>query len=370
MSDYLTYAGTYTDGTSRGIYGWRFSSESGRLTPIGLVAETVNPSFLAVHPSQRFLYAVGEAPTGLLSAYSIDAGTGALQLLNQVASRGCGPCHVALDAAGTIAIAANYGSGSVAAWKIMADGRLGDAAAFLQKSGCGVNRLRQAGPHPHGAFFSPDNRFVVAPDLGLDTLCLYRLDPRLDSLEPADPPSVRLRPGAGPRHFAFHPAGRHGYVLNELDSTITAFAFEPAHGALREFSTVSTLPPGFAGDNIAAEIAVDRAGRFLYASNRGADNLAVYAIGRQGSLRLIEHVSTQGRTPRHFAIDPAGGWLLAANQDSDNLVVFRRDLATGRLTATGPPIEAAQPACVVFVEAGKATSPRRCRESSAPVAEE
>jgi 6-phosphogluconolactonase len=362
-NDYFAYIGTYTNGTSKGIYAFRYSGETGKLTPIGLVAETASPSFLAVHPNHRFLYAVGEIseyegqPTGLVLAYAIDPKTGRLTFLNRVVSRGAGPCHVAVDQTGRIAIVANYSSGSVTAFRIGSDGKLGEVTAFVQDAGSSVNRQRQAGPHAHGVFFSPDNRFVVVPDLGVDKLFVYRPDLDKGSLEAADPPFASVKPGAGPRHFAFHPSGRFGYAIDELDSTVTAFHYDKTRGVLRPFETVSILPPDFHGASGSAEIEVDRQGKFLYASNRGADIIAVFAIGPDGSLKLVERVPTQGKIPRNFAIDPTGSYLLAANQDTNNVVVFRRDQATGRLTPAGQQVEVGAPVCVIFVPVPERTQP-------------
>jgi 6-phosphogluconolactonase len=362
--DYFAYIGAYTNvGTSKGICAFRWSGDTGKLTPIGLVAATSNPGFLAVHPNHRFLYAVGEIsqyegqPTGLVLAYAIDPKTGKLTFLNQVVSRGAGPCHVAVDKTGRLAIVANYNSGSVTAIRIGGDGKLGEVTAFVQHSGSSVNPRRQAGPHAHGVFFSPDNRFVVVPDLGLDKLLVYRPDLNKGTLEAADPPFVSVKPGAGPRHFAFHPSGRFGYAVDELDSTVTAFHYDQTRGVLRPFETASILPPDFHGVNGSAEIEADRKGKFLYASNRGADIIAVFAIGADGSLKLVEHVPTQGKTPRNFAIDPTGSYLLAANQDSNNVVVFRRDQTTGRLTPAGQQVEVGAPVCVVFVPVSERTQP-------------
>ncbi len=347
----FVYVGTYTQGESKGIYAFQFSTATGALIPTGLAAEMVNPSFLALHPSGRFLYAVGEVkqyegnPCGFVSAYSIDHESGQLTLLGEVPSGGLGPCHIALDRRGKFAIVSNYVNGSVAVLRIQDDGRLGDLTAVVQHSDASASQTR---PHAHGAFFSGDNRFVVVPDLGLDRLFIYRLDPNTGALEPAEPASVTLPQGTGPRHFAFHPSGDYGYVINERNSTITAFQYEESIGKLDSFLDVSTLPAGFVGENATAEIEVDPEGRFLYASNRGANNIAVFVINPEGCFDLIEHVATQGRTPRHFAIDPSGSFLLAANQDTNNLVVFRRDGATGHLAQTGQQVKVPAPACVLF----------------------
>ena len=353
---YLVYIGTYTTTRSKGIYAYRFDADSGRLTSLGLVAETVNPSFLAVDPSRRFLYAVNEISNyaggkgGGVSAFAMDRATGKLTFLNEVASRGREPCHVSLDKTGKFVMVANYGGGSAAVFPVLADGRLGEASAFVEHHGSSVNPERQEGPHAHSIATSPDNRFVLAADLGLDRLLVYRFDAAQGSLEPNDPPFATVKPGAGPRHFAFHPSGRFVYTINEMGSSIAAFSYDAARGSLREIETVSTLPKDFAGASDTAEIEAHPSGKFLYGSNRGHDSIAVFAIdGGKGTLTLVEHVPTGGKTPRSFAIDPAGSCLVVANQDSDNLVVFRIDARTGRLTPSGKALDVPSPVCVTFV---------------------
>ncbi len=351
--DSLVYVGTYTTQTSKGIYGFRLREATGELTPLGLAAETVSPSFLAVHPNRKFLYAVSEVAefagqkSGAVSAFAIDPATGKLALLNQVASRGGGPCYLAVDRTGKAVLLANYGGGSVAALPVLPDGRLGEASAFVQHAGSSLNAKRQQEPHAHSINLSPDNRFAVAADLGLDQLLVYRFDPAKGSLAPNEPAFAKVKPGAGPRHFAFHPKGRFAYVINELHSTVTAFTYDPRRGVLAEAGTVSTLPADFGGNNSTAEVQAHPSGKFLYGSNRGHNSIAVFAIDpRRGALAPVEHVPTQGRTPRNFGIDPSGSWLLAANQQSDTVVVFRIDAKTGRLTPTGQVVDVPTPVCV------------------------
>jgi len=354
---FLVYVGTYTAKTnSKGIYACRFDATTGKVTPIGTVAETANPSFLAVHPNGRFLYAVNEMgdyegkKSGAVSAFAIDRATGKLTLLNQVASRGADPCYVSLDKTGKYLLVANYTGGSVIVFPVLADGRLGDATAFVQHEGHGMNPERQEGPHAHMIEVSPDNRFAIAADLGLDELLVYRFNAAKGSLAPNDPPFAKVNPGAGPRHFAFHPAGRFVHVLNEMGSTVTTFSYQAAGGVLRELQSISILPKDFAGTNTSAEIEVHPSGKFLYASNRGHDSVAVFAIDTEkGTLMFVAHVPTQGKTPRHFAIDPTGTFLFAANQDSGNVVLFRIDPKTGGLTPTGQALEVPSPVCVAFL---------------------
>lgn len=354
--NYLAFVGTYTAQQSKGIYAYRFDATTGQLASLGLVAETSNPSFLAVHPSHKFLYAVNETADfqnqkiGAVSAFAIDGRTGKLTLLNQVASRGADPCYVAVDRTGKYVLVANYGGGSVAVFPVLKGGRLGEATSKLQYKGTGANPERQQSPHAHWIDFSPDNRFVVAADLGLDRLDVYKFDSTKGSLVPNHPAVVQVKPGAGVRHFAFHPSARFAYAVSEMDSSVTSFSYDPARGALRELQTVSMLPKDFSGKNDAAEIQVHPNGKFLYASNRGHDSIAVFSIDTaKGTLTPVEYVPTQGKAPRYFAIDPTGSRLFVANQNSGNIVVLQIDPVTGRLTATGQVLEIASPVCLRFV---------------------
>ena len=353
---YLTYVGTYTTGKSKGIYAYWFDTHTGTLSPIGLAAESVNPSFLAVHPSGRFLYAVNEIgnyqgqKSGGVSAFAINRQNGKLAFLNELASRGADPCHLSFDRTGKFVLVANYTGGSLAVFPIIEGARLGEASTFIQNTGKSVNPERQEGPHAHAIETSPDNRYALAADLGLDRLLVSRFNPANGSLQPNDPAYAAIHPGAGPRHFAFHPNGRFVYVVNEMGASLTAFSYDPARGALREIGTVSTLPKGFSGQSDGAEIEVHPSGKFLYTSNRGHDSIAVFAIdANTGGVTPVEYAPTQGKTPRHFAIDPSGSYLLVANQDSNNLVTFQIDQRTGRLTAQPNPVEAPSPICIVFV---------------------
>jgi 6-phosphogluconolactonase len=353
---YLLFVGTYTDKESKGIYAFRFDAASNQLLPLGLVAETTNPSFLTTDANARFLYAVNELQkykgeaSGGVSAFAIDRDSGRLSLLNEVASGGADPCYLALDKSGHYVLVANYTGGSVAVFPVNKDGSLGASSAFAQHSGSGPNRERQEGPHAHWIETSPDNRFALAADLGLDEIVVYRFDSRNGSLTKNDPPFAKLDPGVGPRHLSFHPNGRFAYVANELKSTITAFSYDGSRGALRKLGTVSTLPKGSSGANDAAEIHVHPSGKFLFASNRGHDSIAVFSIDPQGGeLTLVQDVSTHGKTPRNFEIDPTGAFLFVANQDSGNIVVFRIDPQTGKLTATGQVLTVPSPVSLRFV---------------------
>ncbi len=357
------YFGTYTGAKSEGIYVSKLDTRNGALTEPTLAARVKNPSFLVVHPTRQVIYAVGEIGdfegkrSGALSAFAIgkgSPGSAMLTLLNQQPSGGEGPCHLSLDSKGKWLFAANYGSGSVALFPILKDGSVGKPVSTIQHTGASVNPQRQTGPHAHHITTDPANRFVLACDLGLDKVLVYRLDRRHAKLVPNDPPFTSVAPGAGPRHLAFAPNGRFAYVINELNSTITVFAYDARRGAMSELQTVSTLPENFPGKSSCAEIQVHPSGKFVFGSNRGHDSIAVFAADeKSGRLSFVEHEPTQGKTPRHFAIDPAGRWLLAGNQGSDSVVVFAIDEKTGRLNSTGRSVAVGSPVCAVFVPGQK-----------------
>jgi 6-phosphogluconolactonase len=355
---YLFYVGTSTEegSKSKGIYAFRFDAAGDQITPLGLAAETTNPSFVALHPNGRFLYAVNEIQNykgpnrGGVSAFAIDRASGKLTFLNEVASRGADPCYITVDRTGKYVLVANYTGGSVAVFPILGDGKLGEASAFVRHTGHGTNPQRQEAAHAHSIDLSPDNRFAFVDDLGLNELLTYKFDDRKGSLTPNDPPFVKLDAGAGPRHFALHPTGKFGYVISEMHSTVTVFSADLEKGSFHALQTISALPKGFSGENDDAEIEIHPSGKFLYASNRGHDSIAVFAVDPgKGTLTLVEHTSTQGKTPRSFEIDPTGQYLFAENQKSDNIVVFRIDQKTGRLTATGQVIEVGSPVCAKFL---------------------
>jgi 6-phosphogluconolactonase len=354
---YLVYIGTYTQegSDSKGIYAYRFDAATGQLVSLGLAAESINPSFLAIHPNHRFLYAVNEVSnyqgqkSGAVSALSIDRATGKLTLLNQVASRGGDPCYISLDKTGKYVMIANYGGGSIAVFPVLNDGRLGEASAFVQHTGHGPNPERQEGPHAHSIDVSPDNHFALVDDLGLDETLVYRFNSATGSLA-AEPEIGKSDPGAGPRHLAFSTNGKFVYVLNEMQSAVDAFAYDAAVGALRRVQTISSLPADFSKENTAAEIEVHPSGRFLYASNRGHDSIAVFSIdAAKGTLTNVEYASTKGASPRSFEIAPGGSLLFAANEKSDNIVLFRINPQSGKLIPTGKVLEISQPVCVKFV---------------------
>jgi len=349
------FISTYTGGKSQGIYRARLDLSSGALSGLELAAKIKDPSFLAIHPSGKFLYAVGEVGMfagktgGALSAFAVDAASGNLKLLNQQSSRGAGPCHVTVDREGKNVLVANYGGGSVAVLPIEADGRLREASDFVQHTGKSVNPRRQERPHAHSINLDPAGRFAVVADLGLDKILVYKFDAAAGRLTPNDPPHTTVAPGAGPRHFAFHPSGRYAYVINEMNSTVTAFRYDAAAGTLTELQTISTLPDEHKG-NSTAEVVVHPSGKFLYGSNRGHDSLAIFRIDEAtGRLSAVGHQPTGGKTPRNFAIDPTGQWLLAENQSSDTIVAFKIDAESGKLTPTGQKLDVPSPVCVRFL---------------------
>lgn len=352
---FRVFLGTYTGPKSQGIYISELDLGTGRLSTPQLAAETPNPTFLALHPNRQFLYAANEigqfggTNSGAVSAFAIDGRTGKLTLLSQAASVGSGPCHLTVDAAGKHVLAANYGGGSVVVLPLRDDFGVGPATSFIQHTGSSVNPRRQKEPHAHSVNLDPANRFAFVADLGLDQLLSYRFDPAEGRLSPNDPAFLTLPPGAGPRHFSFHPSGRQAFVINELDSTLTALDYDPTAGKLTARQTVSTLPAGYQGESTTAEVQVHPNGRFVYGSNRGHDSLAIFRWdAAAGRLELVGHQPSGGQTPRNFGIDPTGSYLLAANQNSDNVVCFRIDPQTGKLTPVGEGASLGSPVCVKF----------------------
>jgi 6-phosphogluconolactonase len=354
LRELLVYVGTYTSGRSEGIYLYRLDLKSGALKHAGTTAGVSNPSYLALERRRRLLFAVNELEefegrrSGALSAFAIERGTGALRLINQRPTLGGAPCYVTTADSGRFVLVANYSGGSVCVLPVLKDGSLGEAVDLKQDTGpSGVNRERQEAPHAHCIVLDRADRFAYSCDLGTDKIMSYRFDPRTGKLTPNSQPFVETKPGAGPRHFVFHPGGRLAYVLNELDSTVTAYAYDAAHGTLKEVQTTSVLPTDFKGANTAADIHVAPDGRFLYCSNRGHDSIAAFRLdAKTGRLRLFGHTPTGGKTPRNFAIDPSGRFLLVANQNSDSIVTFRLDPQTGALTPTGQTVEVPTPVCL------------------------
>ncbi len=364
---YLALVGTYTNKTqSKGIYAFSYDAETGKLTPKGIAAETPDPSFVVIHPNGKFAYAANETgKQSTVSSFALDAQSGKLTLLNTLPALGEDPCYLSFDKTGNFLFVANYTSGTITVFPILPDGKLGEHTAALQNKGTlGPNKERQEGPHAHWVELSAHNRFAYVADLGLDRVLIYNFDaakgtlaaesspsskdPAMASQKPSDALSATLRPGTGPRHVAFSPDGNFMYVLGEMKSTVTVFANDKRE-TYRAIQTLSTLPQGFSGRNDAAEIAMHPNGKWLYASNRGHDTIAVFAVEPgKGTLRFVADVPTGGKEPRHFAIDPAGKFLLAENQHSGNIVTFRIDAASGNLTTTGDVANVPSPVCLAF----------------------
>ncbi len=377
-NEYFLYAGTYTgfkyimhgnptgESHSEGIYVSRFRPATGDLTDARLAAKISNPSFLAIAPDHRFLYAASEDPLSLgpardhesyISAYAIDSKTGDLRLLNTVPSGGTSTCYLSVDKTGKYVLTASYGSASISVLRVRGDGSLGGEAAFVKHIG---HSATQTQAHPSSNDVSPDNRFAIVADLGLDKVLIYRFDSATGALSPLDPSYAAVAAGSGPRHFVFDSAGKFGYLMNELNGVVTVFAWDPAHGTLASLQEVSTQFSDFVGSNHTAEIQIAPYGRFLYQSNRrlrtdnvrGPDTIGVFAIDPQkGTLTLVEQTQTGGIMPRSFAIDPTGNYLLTANELTNNVVVFRIDQTTGKLTRTGKEITVETPVCLQFVPA-------------------
>jgi len=354
VTELLLYVGTYTTGKSEGIYLYRLNLTTGELRLAGTTGHVINPSFLSLSPDESYLYAVNEvdqfagAKSGAVSAFAVDQRSGALRLLNQQSSLGASPCYVEVEAHGKFVLTANYGGGNVSVFPVQHDGSLGTATDMQQDHGSGPNRERQEGPHAHCIVLDRTNQFAYSCDLGTDRIMIFRFDNRNGKLLPADPPFVDLKPGDGPRHVAIHPTGAYVFVINELHSTVTAFARDQRKGSLTPLRTVSTLPADFTGANTGADIHVSADGRFVYCSNRGHDSIGIFRFDPKTGLTVAGHESTRGRTPRNFGIDPSGRFLLVANQNSDNVVVFRRDEATGRLSLITQ-VEVPSPVCVKFM---------------------
>ena len=355
MEPLWVYIGTSTNGKSRGIYRFQFDPESGTAEAPVLAAETARPTFLAFHPTLHFLYAVNAVADfqgekmGAVSSFALDRATGELTFLNQQPSGGAGPCHLSLDAGGKNVLVANYVGGSVAVLPIEADGRLVSPSSVIQHSGSSADPNRQEGPHAHSIILDQANRYAFAADLGLDQVLAYRFDAAEGLLTPHEPLSASMAAGAGPRHLAFHPSERFLYVINELNSTVTAFRYDAASGVLDELQTVPTLPTGFSEENYPSEALVHPSGKVLYGSNRGHDSIAIFQIGEDGTLTPAGHQPSGGKWPRNFALDPSGTWMIVGNQDSDNVLFFRVDGESGALTPAGQTLEAPIPICFRMV---------------------
>ncbi len=353
MTDLHVYIGSYTSNGGEGIYLFGLDGETGALKPIRTTVGVVNPSFLTVHPDGLHLYTVNEVdayygkPEGALSAFAIEPGSGELRFLNQQPSRGAAPCHLSLDQTGRLLFVANCGGGSVAAFPLQPDGSLAACSGQARHQGSGPNPFRQEAPHAHCVAPDPFNRYLLAVDLGIDRILAYPFDAETGILRASLPGSTPTESGSGPRHLAFHPNGKWVYVVHELESRVSRYAYNGMIGALSEPESVSSLPPGYDGENSGSGIQVDPLGKFLYVSNRGQDGVSHFRIDPgDGSLAYAGCESTRGKFPRHFAIAPGGRFLIAANQRSDSLSVFRIHAATGILEFTGYGAAVPSPACV------------------------
>jgi 6-phosphogluconolactonase len=345
----FVYIGTSNAGPGTGFSLARFDPDTGTLTRPELILEARDPAIFVIHPDGKHLYACNSGAPGGVSAYGIDRGSGALTLLNFKPSAGRGPSHLSLDHTGRYVLDANYGGGHVEVLAIAADGSLEEQTAFVQHQGRSVHPERQTKPYAHCIKVDPTNRFALAADLGTDHVVVYRFDAAKGTLTPNDPPFASVTPGSGPRHIAWHPNGRWVYVIEEMANAVTAFSWDATRGTLTEFQTVPTLPADFTGTNTAAEIMVHTDGRFLYASNRGHDSIAVFALDDAGRLTPRQHISSQGKTPRYFVLDPTNRWLIATNQDSANAAIFRIDEKSGELTLHGVQTTLARPCGLAFL---------------------
>lgn len=357
QNKFWVYIGTYTRTTSKGIYRFELDAATGKAGKLELAGDAADPSFLAIAPNGRFLYAIAEVPgtdgknTGGVIAFAIHAATGLLTKLNSQAVGESGTCHLCLDQTGKTVLVANYYGGSAVALPIGHDGKVGPPASRVAHQGSSVNKSRQEAPHPHSINIDPSNRFAIVADLGIDQVRVHRLDPAAAKLTPNDPPGATVAPGAGPRHFAFHPSGKFGYVANELNNTVTVFDYDAAKGILKNKQDISTLPKGFKGTSTSAEIVVHPSGKFLYCSNRPDHNsIAVFSIDSDsGRLTAVQDQPEGIKTPRNFAVDPTGRWLLVGNEDGDSVIIFKIDAATGKLTPTAEKISVPVPVCVRFL---------------------
>jgi 6-phosphogluconolactonase len=352
----FVFVGTYTENEgsqSKGIYVYRMDSSSGELTFVWEAKGILNPSYLEIHPQQKFLYTVNEVQSfggqegGGVSALSINPASGELNLLNTYSSHGQDPCYISIEQTGRFALVANYSGGSVALFPIHPDGQLGPASDVIQHSGSSVHPERQTGPHAHCILPDPKNRFAIAVDLGLDKLLVYEMDLEHGKLNVHAEGNVQA--GAGPRHLTFHPNGRYAYLINELNSTLMSYRYHSESGSFEELQTVSTLPEDFTGENLCAAIHVAPDGKYLYASNRGYDSIICFRIDENtGMLTYRSHISTGGQEPRDFAIDPSGSFLLAANQKSHTIVTFEIDAESGELSRTVHEAKLSHPVCIKF----------------------
>jgi 6-phosphogluconolactonase len=356
---FWVFIGTYTNGKSKGIYRCELSLLTGKLSKPVVAAELRSPSFLAIHPNHRFLYAVNESGsgknTGAVSALTLDPATGGLKFLNEQSSGGEGPCHINVDKAGRNVLIANYGSGSAAVLPVGTDGKIAPISSLVQHKGSSVDKSRQEGPHAHSINLDAANRFAFVADLGLDKVMIYRFDADKGTITANDPAFLTLEAGSGPRHFALHPDGKSAYVNGEMAMTITACDYDAGTGTLTARQTLSTLPEGADRKGAStAEVVVHQSGKFVYVSNRGHNSIAIFTIDPMTrKLTAAGHQSENIKTPRNFAIDPSGTFLVVANQDGHSLVVFRINQKTGALESSGNMAEVPSPVCVRMMIPGR-----------------
>ena len=352
------YVGTYTANTgSEGIYLCKLEIETGKLSLLSKGKGVDDPSFITIDRKGKYLYSVNELieyegkASGSVSSFAIDPKSGSLKFVNKQPSMGGAPCHISITEDGRYILVANYLGGNVSVFPLGSDGTIGPSTDLVQHAGSGPNKDRQLSAHAHSITLDEKGRFAVAADLGIDRVMIYELDRAQGKLKPnAAQLFFQAKPGAGPRHFAFHPKGKLAFVINELDSSVTSLSYDGKGGTLKEIQTLSTLPPGFSDPNTCADLHVSPDGKFLYGSNRGSDSIVAFSVdGDSGKLTYIENTPTGGKKPRNFAIDPTGNFLLAANQDTGNIVVFRVDKRSGKLQNTGHRIEIPAPVCLKFV---------------------
>jgi 6-phosphogluconolactonase len=352
----LALVSAFSAGEEGAIHVYRLDVSSGRLEFLHKVTEVKNPFFLAVSSDYRVLYSIhepgsyGGGPSGEVAALALDRTTGKLAFLNRSATGGPAACYLDVDPFGRWVLAASYSGGSVSLLPIQADGRLGQATCLVQHEGSSINPQRQKKPYAHCIVADPTGRYAFAADLGIDKIMIYRLDPDAGKLLPNDQPFVRTPPGAGPRHFTFHPSQRYAYGINEMGNSVTVFRYDKRRGTLFELQTLSTLPAGWEGTSHCADVKVTPSGKFLYGTNRGHDSIAIYSVDKAtGLLSLVGIEPSRGKNPQNLAITPDGSLLLIANMGGDNMVVFRIHRRTGRLSETGPEIRLPKPSCIMLV---------------------
>jgi len=352
----LVFISAFASGDKGAIHAFQFDTKTGALQPREQTVGIRNPFFLAISPDKHFLYAIDAEKFGppddeFVTAYSIESGTGRLQRLNQQTTRGTASCYLDVDRTGKTVLVANYSSGSVAALPVQKDGSLGEAASFMQHTGTSEDPARQKGPNAHSIVVSPDNRFALSADLGIDKIMIYRLDAATATLTANDAqPFAKISPGSGPRHIVFHPNGQRAYVINEVKNAVTFFDYTTASGTLVERQTISTLPADFSGKSYCADLKITPDGRFLYGTNRGHDTIAIFRIADDGQLSLVADQPSLGKGPQNLLITPDGQWLLCANMPGNSVVVFRIDAKTGALQVTGEPVAVPMPSCIRWLE--------------------